>query len=225
MALGAGQLFRSMGPVYFICHRLARAFARAVFDHRLVGEENRIEEGPALICANHVSFLDPPLVSVSFDREIHFLARRTLYSNPVARWLFPRVNVIPVDQERSGYGGLKTVIRLLGEGHRVLIFPEGSRSPDGRLQPAQPGTGLIVAKTRVPVVPVRIFGAYEALPVGAACPRLSTTTVVAGEPLRFDREPLPEGRDAYQEISNRIMEAIANIPCPPDRLPAPPVNR
>lgn len=208
-----------MGPVYFICHRIARALARAVYDHRLVGAENRIEDGPALICANHVSFLDPPLVSVSFDREIHFLARSTLYSNLVARWLFPRVNVVPVDQERSGYAGLKSVIRLLGEGHRVLIFPEGGRSPDGLLRPAQPGTGLVVAKTRVPVVPVRIFGAYEALPMGRGRPALSTITVVAGEPLRFDREPIPEGRDAYQTISNRIMEAIARIECPPGRMP------
>jgi len=198
---------------------MAKTLARAALNFRVIHPEKLIEEGPALICANHVSFFDPPLISVSFQQEIHFLARRTLYSNPAARWIFPRVNVTPIDQDRASMAGLKTAIRLLLEGHRVLIFPEGSRSADGTIQPAAGGAGLVVAKTRVPVVPIRLFGAYEALPMGSAKPRFTTVTAVVGDPLHFPEAEFPSSREGYQAISDAIMARISSLPCPPDRLP------
>lgn len=210
-----------MNPVYRICHTLTRGIARATLNFRVIDPENLIEDGPALICANHVSFFDPPLVSICFEKEIHFLARHTLYSNPVARWLFPRLNVTPIDQDRAGMSGLKTMVRLLAGGNRVLIFPEGGRSPDGGLQPAAGGAGLVTAKSRAPVIPIRLFGAYEALPMGAARPRLVTVTAVIGKPLRFTDEKYPATREGYQLISDTIMESIAALSCPPDRLPEP----
>ncbi len=208
-----------MNPVYRLCHATAKTMARAALNFRVINQEKLIEEGPALICANHVSFFDPPLISVSFQKEIHFLARHTLYSNPAARWIFPRLNVTPIDQDRASMAGLKTAIRILQEGHRVLIFPEGSRSADGTIQPAAGGAGLVVAKTRVPVVPIRLFGAYEALPMGAAKPRFTTVTAVVGDPLHFPETAYPANRDGYQAISDAIMARIASLPCPPDRVP------
>ncbi len=211
----------AMGIVHGFCYQLSKSLARAALDHQVVGREHLFEDGPALICSNHVSFLDPPLVGTSFDKPIYYLARKSLYSNPFARWLFPKLNVVPVDQDRAGFAGLKTAIRMLQDGKRVIIFPEGSRSPDGQLQPAQPGPGLVVAKARVPVIPVRIFGAYEALPYGSMKFRMSTVTVVAGPVLRFDREQLPDTKEGYLAISERIMAAIAEIRCPEDRIPEP----
>lgn len=208
-----------MNPVYRFCHTLTRGVARSLLNFRVIDPENLIEDGPALICANHVSFFDPPLVSICFEKEIHFLARHTLYSNPVARWLFPRLNVTPIDQDRAGMSGLKTMVRLLGAGNRVLIFPEGSRSSDGKLQPAAGGAGLVTAKSRAPVIPIRLFGAYEALPMGAARPRFVTTTAVIGKPLRFSETEYPSSREGYQQISDAIMAAIASLHCPADRLP------
>ncbi len=208
-----------MNPVYRLCHSMAKTLARAALGFRVIHPERLIENGPALICSNHVSFFDPPLVSISFQKEIHFLARHTLYSNPVARWIFPRVNVTPIDQDRASMAGLKTAVRLLKEGHRVLIFPEGSRSPDGRLQPAAGGAGLVVAKSRAAVIPMRLFGAYEALPYGASSPRFTTVTAVAGEPLTFPERDFPATREGYQAISDAIMASIASLQCPPDRLP------
>ncbi|MDB6136296.1 MAG: phospholipid/glycerol acyltransferase [Verrucomicrobiales bacterium] len=210
-----------MNPVYRICHSLTWGVARAALNFRVIHPENLIEDGPALICANHVSFFDPPLISICFEKEIHFLARHTLYSNPVARWLFPRLNVTPIDQDRAGMSGLKTMVRVLNGGHRVLIFPEGSRSPDGKLQPAAGGAGLITAKSRAPVIPIRLFGAYEALPIGSGRPRFVTVTAVIGKPLRFSEAEFPSGREGYQRISDAIMEAIAALRCPLDRLPEP----
>ena len=208
-----------MNPVYRLCHSMAKNLARTALNFRVIHPERLIEDGPALICSNHVSFFDPPLVSVSFQKEIHFLARHTLYSNPAARWIFPRVNVTPIDQDRASMAGLKTAVRLLKDGHRVLIFPEGSRSPDGQLQPAAGGAGLVVAKSRAPVIPLRLFGAYEALPYGASTPRFTTVTAVVGEPLTFPERDFPATRDGYQAITNAIMARIASLECPPDRLP------
>jgi 1-acyl-sn-glycerol-3-phosphate acyltransferase len=81
-------------------------------------------------------------------------------------WLLPKLNVIPVDQEGSDRSALKALIRILRAGQATLVFPEGARTLDGNLQPAQPGLGLVIAKTLAPVVPMRIFGAHEAWPRG-----------------------------------------------------------
>lgn len=210
-----------MGLVYRVCRNLSRALAGAALNYRVINEERLIEHGGVLICCNHVSYLDPPLAGIAYKGPVHYLARKTLLSNPVSRWLFPRLNVVPIDQDRAGFAGLKTIIKSLQEGHRVLIFPEGSRSPDGQLQPAEPGTGLVVAKAKVPVIPMRLFGAHEALPPGSGKFQMKTVTVVVGEPIRFDQEELPQGKDAYQQISDRIMAAIAALECPPDRIPEP----
>lgn len=209
-----------MDLVYNVCRNLSRALAEAVFDYRVINEDRLIHEGGVLLCSNHVSYLDPPLAGIVYKEAVHYLARKSLLSNPVSRWLFPRLHVVPIDQDRPGFAGLKTIIKCLTDGNRVLIFPEGSRSPDGRLQPGEPGTGLVVAKARVPVIPIRLFGAHEALPFGSAKLRRNTITAVVGEPLRFDREELPPGKDAYQQISDRIMSAIAAQECPPDRIPS-----
>lgn len=198
---------------------MTKNVARAGLNFRVIHPERLIEDGPALVCANHVSFFDPPLISICFQKEIHFLARHTLYSNPAARWIFPRLNVTPIDQDRASMAGLKTAIRILGQGHRVLIFPEGGRSPDGTIQPAAGGAGLVVAKARVPVVPIRLFGAYEALPMGAAKPRFTTATAVVGHPLHFPEKDYPGTREGYQSISDAIMSAISGLACPLDRLP------
>jgi 1-acyl-sn-glycerol-3-phosphate acyltransferase len=209
----------AMNPVYRICYSMTKTVARAALNFRVIHPERLIEDGPALICSNHVSFFDPPLISVTFQKEIHFLARHTLYSNPAARWIFPRLNVTPIDQDRASMAGLKTAIRILKQGHRVLIFPEGGRSPDGKIQPAAGGAGLVVAKARVPVIPIRLFGAYEALPLGAGMPRFTTATAVVGETLHFPDKDYPATREGYQAISDAIMARIASLECPADRLP------
>jgi 1-acyl-sn-glycerol-3-phosphate acyltransferase len=107
---------------------------------------------------------------------------------------------------------LKTVIKLVKAGNCTIVFPEGSRTLDGKLQPAQPGLGLIIAKTLVPVVPMRIFGAHEAFPPGAKFPKPHPITIVVGEPLHFSEADLGGGgRDLYQRLSERVMQRIASI--------------
>ena len=184
----------------------------ACFRFQTVHRERIIEEGGALLAMNHESYLDPPLAGISCRREIHYLARKTLLDWPILGPLFPKMNVIPVDQDRADMSALKTVIRLVKAGHCTIVFPEGSRTLDGSFLPALPGIGLVIAKTRCPVVPMRIFGAREAFPRGGRPHFFKPITLVVGEPMHFtDADFTGKGRELYQRLSERVMERIAAI--------------
>ena len=201
-----------MGLCYSFHKNLARLIAKTCFAFKTVHRERIIEEGGAILAMNHQSYLDPPLAGISCRREIHYLARKTLLDWPVMGGLFPRLNVIPVDQERADMSALKSVIRLVKAGHCTVVFPEGSRTLDGDFLPALPGLGLIIAKTRCPVVPMRIFGAREAFPRGGRPHFFTPITLVVGEPIRFtDADFAGEGRELYQRLSALVMGHIAAI--------------
>ena len=194
---------------YLLGYSLSKTIAKTFFNYRVIGAENMIEEGPCIIAANHCSYLDPPLVGVACKRAIHYLARKSLLDVPVLGPILPQLNVIPVDQKNADRSALMGAIRVVRNGGAVLIFPEGTRSPDGKIQPAQPGIGMIVAKTGAPVVPAKISGSYEAFPRGSSCPRLGPVTVSIGPALIFDTLE-NEGRDFYQKASDRILDAVAS---------------
>ena len=171
-----------------------------------------INHGPVILASNHESYLDPPLVGSVADRAIFFLARNSLLAGPFFGWLLPKLNVIPVDQEGGDRSALKALIRILRAGEGTLVFPEGERTSDGRLRPALPGLGFVIAKTLAPVVPMRIFGAREAWPRGSTRVRFRPITVVVGAPIYFTPDDLlPAGKDVYQRLSQRVMDAIAAL--------------
>jgi 1-acyl-sn-glycerol-3-phosphate acyltransferase len=202
-----------LNPYYWVCYHLIKLLARIFFRLRVVHRERMINGGPVILAANHQSFLDPPLVGSASNRAIFFLARRSLLDGWFLGWILPKLNVVPVDSE-SGKDrtALKALIRILRAGEGTLVFPEGQRSPDGKLQPAQPGLGLVIAKTLVPVVPMRIFGAYEAWPIHEKWPRPGRVTVVVGEPIYFTQADVGAGgKEGYQRLSQRVMDAIAAI--------------
>lgn len=201
-----------MGLTYQLGYKLSNVIARLFFNFRVHGREKMIEQGGCVLAMNHESYLDPPFAGLCCHREIHFLARKTLLAWPIIGSLLPRVNVIPVDQERADMSALKTVIKLVKAGHCTVVFPEGSRTPDGQLQPALPGLGLIIARTLCPVVPMRIFGAHAAFPRGGRPRPFTRITIVIGDPLHFTVTDLAgEKRDLYQRLSDRVMERIATI--------------
>jgi 1-acyl-sn-glycerol-3-phosphate acyltransferase len=198
--------------VYRFAHALSTLIARLYFRFRVIHRDRIIEEGPAILAMNHQSFLDPPLAGICCKRDIHFLARKNLLDWPILGPLFPKLNVVPVDQARPDMSALKIVIRLIRAGHCTIIFPEGSRTFDGNLQPAQPGLGLVISKTLAPVVPMRIFGAYEAYPRGAKFPRPHRITIVVGHSMQFtDADVAEAGRDVYLKLSQRVINRIAEI--------------
>ena len=194
---------------YHLCKFLGSIF----FSFKVLHGERMIEEGPAILAANHQSFLDPPLAGLASRRQLHILARRSLLDWPVLGKLMQKVNVIPVNRGGADMTALKALIRVLNNGGATLMFPEGTRSRNGQLQRGQPGIGLVIAKTRAPVVPLRIFGAYEALPPGEKSFRASPVTVVVGEPLYFTDADFEgaQGNELYQRLSDQVMAAIAAI--------------
>jgi 1-acyl-sn-glycerol-3-phosphate acyltransferase len=203
-----------MTPIYRAGYTLCLIAAKLGFRLRICGRENLIEEGPAILASNHASFLDPPLVGVSCRKDIYFLARKSLFEKPVFGPLLTQLNTVPVDRDRGDVGAVRAMIKLLKSGNRVLVFPEGTRSKDGNLQPARAGVGLLIAKSLAPVVPVRIFGSYLALPRSGGI-RFVPITVVIGKPLFFTKQDLgTDERAAYQVLSDRVMTAIAALEKP-----------
>lgn len=201
-----------MGATYQLFYNLSKYLARTFFDYRVVHRERIIEEGPSILAMNHESYLDPPLAGIACHREISFLARKTLLDWPILGPIFPHLRVIPVDQENADRSALKNVIKVVRAGGSTIIFPEGERSLDGKLQRAQPGLGLVIAKTLAPVVPMRIFGAHEAFPRGGKPHFFREVTLVVGEPIHFTKADLVgEGRQLYQALSERVMARIAAI--------------
>jgi 1-acyl-sn-glycerol-3-phosphate acyltransferase len=201
-----------MNFYYWIGYHLSRLAGLLFFRLRVIHRERMIQTGPVILAMNHQSYLDPPLAGTACDRAIYFLARRTLLDVPLLGWVLPKLNVIPVNQEGVDRSAIKALIRVLQAGNGVLVFPEGSRTSDGTLQPAEPGMGLVIAKTLAPVVPMRIFGAREALPRSGGRLRFVPITVVIGEPIFFTAADIqPGGKDLYARLSNRVMKAIAAL--------------
>jgi 1-acyl-sn-glycerol-3-phosphate acyltransferase len=202
-----------MNLSYWLAANFFRWFGRAFFNYRALNREHLDVPGGALIVCNHASFLDPPLAGVAFDEAVHYMARKTLFDHPIGGPIIRSWQAFPVDQDRPDPGSLKTVIRLLRAGEKVLIFPEGQRTWDGKLLPGQPGVGFIVVKAGVPVIPLRLFGTHEALPRGGNMLHSTEITVVAGPTWHYDplRYPHLEGKELYQKISDELMERIAAL--------------
>src|SRR5947199_9705652 len=130
-----------MNFYYWLGYHLSRLVGRFFCRLRVVHRERMLQDGPVILAMNHQSYLDPPLAGITCDRAIYFLARKTLLDVPLLGWLLPKLNVIPVNQEGVDRSALKAVISILKSGNAALDFPDGSRTPDGTLHPAQPGLG------------------------------------------------------------------------------------
>jgi 1-acyl-sn-glycerol-3-phosphate acyltransferase len=207
-----------MNPLYWLGWIGFRLFFAIYFRRRIEGAENVPKTGPVLFASNHASFLDPPLVGSSVRRQIHYLARDTLFTVPLFGWVLRQVNSVPVDREGGGASGLKAVLDTLNNGHPMILFPEGTRTKDGKLQAARSGIGLAVIKTTAAVVPVLILGSFEALNRYHSFPRPHKVTVRFGKPLDFSRYRAeaktctkPRLKEIYQEVADEIMREIAAL--------------
>ena len=196
--------------IYWFGWSLFGSAYRSLFGLKVVGREHLVTDGAVLIAANHESFLDPPLIGTLYHDEMFYLARKSLMTTALLKWIYLAWNSIPVDQDRPDMTSLKTIIKLLSNGRRVLIFPEGERSLDGKFGPAQPGVGLIAVKSNAIIQPTRIRGAREALPRGSARVRFTQISLHIGPPIRLTEEELAtaKGKHGYQHIADRIMDGI-----------------
>jgi 1-acyl-sn-glycerol-3-phosphate acyltransferase len=195
-----------------------RALYATYFRWRVYGAENVPATGGVILASNHASFLDPPLVGSGLKRDINYLARESLFRFPGIGALLRSWNSVPVDRDGGGAKGLKTILDRLLRGAGIILFPEGTRTRDGKLQPARSGIGLTVIKSTAPVVPVRVFGTFEAYGRDRKFPRPYRVTLKYGKPMRFENlraeaKTCDKARlkEIYQQVADEIMAAIAKL--------------
>ena len=202
---------------YRFCRFLYRVYFYLYHRGRVYNAERLPAQGAFILAGNHVSFLDPPFFGLACQREAFFMARDTLFRNPLANWILRSWNCVPINRDRGDIGAMRTVLRMLGEGKAVLMFPEGTRSEGGELQEARAGIGMIAARAKVPIVPMRIFGTDRALPRGANFPHPARVEIKFGEPFLY---PLPADfeklrgdavKAVYLDIGREIMQRIAAL--------------
>jgi 1-acyl-sn-glycerol-3-phosphate acyltransferase len=207
--------------VYYVPWMICRAVFSTYFRWK-VYEPGRVPRtGPAILAANHASLLDPPLVGAALKRDICYLARESLFRNPVFGALLRSWNVVPVDRDGGGAAGLRAIMDRLNEGNAVILFPEGTRTMDGALQPARSGIGLLAIKSSAPVVPIRVFGTFEAYGKEMRVPRPRPVAIKFGRPMDLDHwraeaESCSKARlkEIYHSTAEEIMASIARLePC------------
>jgi len=186
--------------IYFIS-----IFARLVFRVRVSGVENIPTSGGVIVAANHVSFLDIPLLAYSLIRHANFIAKKELFTIPVLGTLLRLLGAIPIDREKIDRPAIREIIKKLNSGNVVVIYPEGTRSLNGKLQAGKPGVGFIVRLSGKKVVPAAIIGTDKAMPSGSWFLRPYPVTIRFGKPLDFS-----EWKEDVK-ITKVIMDNIAGL--------------
>lgn len=171
---------------------------------RSFGRRNVPRTGGVILAVNHASYLDPVVVGCGLTRPVHFMARRTLFRWPFGV-LIRALNAFPVEQGRSDSKALREYIDRVKAGHAVLLFPEGTRTRDGRLGPIQPGVGMLATRTGAPIVPTYVRGTFRAWPRHRRLPSAAQVRMFFAPPLRPVRRA-GETKRAYHE---RVRDEIA----------------
>jgi 1-acyl-sn-glycerol-3-phosphate acyltransferase len=199
--------------LYEILKPIAVRLMRLYFRLEARGAEHVPRSGALLLVSNHSSVLDPPFVGGASPRQLCFLAKAELFDIPLFGRLIRAVNARPVRREGSDARALKAALRILQEGKALLVFPEGTRGPEGTLREAKPGAGMLAVLSGAAVVPVFVTGSGAALPRGAFLPRPRKAIVRFGPPLTFKakRDDAEGRREAYRAATEEMMQAIAQL--------------
>lgn len=175
---------------YRFCFMVTWVFVTILYRHRVLHAERVPDSGPLLVISNHQSHFDPPIVGISlWSRHIVPIARQGLFRVPLLGWLIRMLNSIPINEKEGDAVALRKAVKELGAGRCVLIFPEGSRSPDGQMHEFKRGAWLMLSRAKCTVLPVAVEGTFDAWPRGRNMPLLwgPRTAVSIGEPISFDR--------------------------------------
>lgn len=199
-----------MTPFYRLVRWVIRWAARILFRVEWHGVEKLPSQGAYLCVANHASYLDPPLVACGMPRECHTLAKAELFDVPILGWLIQHLHAHAVRRGGVDRAALRQCVDILRQGNILLLFPEGTRSRDGELQPQKNGAAMIATMADVPIVPTYVEGTFEAWPIGRRLPRLRKIRVFYGEPFLPPRTTAGERPD-YDALSQDIMSRIASL--------------
>ncbi|WP_406029272.1 1-acyl-sn-glycerol-3-phosphate acyltransferase [Nocardioides sp. NBC_00850] len=205
--------------MYRVLHAVVPPLLRAVWRPTVTGAENVPRTGGVLLASNHLSFADSIVIPSVTPRPVHFLAKSDYFTGTglkgaAQRAWFEGMGMLPVDRDdpQAALGSLEVALEVLNKGEAFGIYPEGTRSRDGRLYRGRTGVAHLALTAGVPVVPVGLRGTAELQPVGSSLPRLAKVTVEFGQPIqvagRFDGVPLGKARRA---LTDEVMEAIAAL--------------
>jgi len=203
-----------LGPEIFL--PAVWLFGRAYFGVRFEGVENIPPEGPLIIASNHVTYADPPLISLAVRRPIYFMAWRRLFDVPLFGSLIRFLRAFPLETESADPTAVRGAARLLKAGQAVMIFPEGGRTPDGRLQRFKPGAFRLACSQGAAILPVTIVGGHESWPPRRVLPRPGRITIVYHPPVAPASRVPP--RVAAPELARQVRAVIASR-LPPHQQP------
>lgn len=190
---------------YSALQLVVRLTGVTVFRARTFGAKRVPESGAVLLLSNHQSNLDPVLIGMSCHRQLNYLARQTLFDNRPLSMLMSSLNAIPIDRDGTGLGGIKETMKRLKRGEVVVLFPEGTRTPDGEVRRLKPGFCTLARRCQVTLLPMAIDGAFDAWPRGTPLPAPHPITIVFGEPISPERvAEMPADADLVKFIETEI---------------------
>ena len=213
------KLQPQMPLLYNMVRVAADCYFSTLYNYSISGQHNIPDQGGHIFAANHISFYDPPVLGARIKRQISYFARDTLYKGLFGKGLLA-INTIPVARENADIKSLKAIFKTLKSAGAVAIFPEGTRSTDGKLADPKPGAGMIACKSGATVIPTRIFGTYEVFGRKIKRPKIGGDIhVTYGKPIQTNE--LDFGRnnpDRYMEASRLIMSRIADLRPPNNKV-------
>lgn len=191
---------------------LIRGFANIYFRLKVEGLKGFPRKGPLLVACNHVSHLDPPLIGVTIPRYNFMMAKKELYKTKFLEWFMQTVGTILVDRSK-GKQALEEAIRRLGTGDCITVFPEGTRSEDGRLMQGKVGIVLMAIRTGCPILPAAITGSEKAMTKGSKGFKSVPIRVIYGKPyqISYDGDPHNIPRETLARERCRVMQAIEDL--------------
>ena len=208
-----------MRVIFGVIQRVIPPVARAVWRPNVTGLENVPRTGGVLLASNHLSFADSVVIPCVVPRKVVFLAKSDYFTGTgvkgaLMRGWFEGLDMLPVDRDdrKAALASLDVALEVLGRGEAFGIYPEGTRSRDGRLYRGRTGVAHLALTAGVPVVPVGLRGTEKLQPVGSNLPRIVPVSVAFGEPIEVagQYDGVPAGR-ARREVTDRVMAAIAEL--------------
>lgn len=197
-----------MGLFYKFIRGSFKVYFKVLYRHQVHGVAH-IPKGGAIIAPNHISYFDPPLIGLSCPEEVHYLARDTLFRQPLLGLIIRNLNAFPVSGKASDLKSIKAICELVASGDKVIIFPEGLRTFDGKLTRVKPGIAMIASRVNCPILPTFIHGTFEIWPRTKMIPRLRGRTIcVFGTPIYPDSFEGMSKKEKQDAISQTIKERI-----------------
>ncbi len=187
--------------LYYIFRSLCWFLCEILFPLKIYGVKNLPTDNKIIIAVNHSSYLDPVVMTAAVPKRIRWIVRKDVYYVWWLKWLFKMTGTIPEN------GSIGSSLSALKSGHTVGVFPEGGRSPDGKLQAGKKGVAILALRSGAMVIPCTIKGAFEAYPPSAIFPKPGSAKVFIGRALRFDRLDAPD-EAAINSALDKIMSAI-----------------